>query len=66
MAAEYSRELSAKVYSGQSRVVAQGFRGGGIAGYGLRRMLVSSDGRRKQILYANERKNLQAVHSTSW
>ena len=62
MAAEYSRELSAKVYSGQSRVVAQGFRGGGIAGYGLRRMLVSSDGRRKQILYANERKNVRADH----
>jgi DNA invertase Pin-like site-specific DNA recombinase len=62
MAAEYSRDLSAKVYSGQSRIVAQGFRGGGIAGYGLRRMLVSSDGCRKQILHTNERKNLKADH----
>jgi DNA invertase Pin-like site-specific DNA recombinase len=62
MAAEYSRELSVRVFAGQRKIVAQGFRGGGVAGYGLRRMLVSSDGHRKQILQSNERKNLQSDH----
>jgi DNA invertase Pin-like site-specific DNA recombinase/DNA-binding winged helix-turn-helix (wHTH) protein len=58
MAAEFSRELAAKVYAGQKRIAAQGFRLGGMPGYGLRRMLISSDGRRRQILRPNERKNL--------
>jgi DNA invertase Pin-like site-specific DNA recombinase len=62
MAAEYSRELAVKVFAGQSKLVAQGFRGGGVAGYGLRRMLVSPDGRHKQILRDNERKSLQTDH----
>jgi hypothetical protein len=37
MAAEYSRELSVKVSSGQCRLIKLGFRQGGPAGYGLRR-----------------------------
>jgi len=37
MAAEYSRELSVKVFSGQCRLIELGFRQGGPAGYGLRR-----------------------------
>jgi DNA invertase Pin-like site-specific DNA recombinase len=37
MAAEYSRELSVKVFSGQCRLIEMGFRQGGPAGYGLRR-----------------------------
>jgi DNA invertase Pin-like site-specific DNA recombinase len=36
MAAEFSRELSAKVAAGHRRVASLGFRNGGIAGYGLR------------------------------
>jgi|SRR5580658_2932301 DNA invertase Pin-like site-specific DNA recombinase len=40
MAGEYSRELSAKVFRGQCRLIETGFRQGGVAGYGLRRMLV--------------------------
>ena len=35
MAAEYSRELSVKVFSGQCRLIELGFRQGGPAGYGL-------------------------------
>jgi len=58
MAAEFSRELAVKVYAGQTRIAAQGFRLGGMPGYGLRRMLISSDGRRRQILLPHERKNL--------
>ena len=38
MAGEYSRELSAKVFTGQCRLIALGFRQG-MAGYGLRRQL---------------------------
>src|ERR1700689_847372 len=44
MAAEYSRELSVKVFSGQCRLIELGFRQGGAAGYGLRRMLVDQNG----------------------
>ena len=37
MAGEYSRELSAKVFAGQCRLIELGFRQGGPPGYGLRR-----------------------------
>ena len=37
MAGEYSRELSAKVFAGQCRLIELGFRQGGPAGFGLRR-----------------------------
>ena len=40
MAGEYSRELSAKVFTGQCRLIGLGFRQGGMAGYGLRRQLI--------------------------
>jgi len=35
MAGEYSRELSAKVFKGQCRLIQLGYRQGGTAGYGL-------------------------------
>lgn len=58
MAAEYSRELSAKVSAGSRRIATLGFRNGGIAGYGLRRLLVSSDRSPRQLLVTGERKSL--------
>jgi DNA invertase Pin-like site-specific DNA recombinase len=58
MAAEYSRELSAKVFAGHCRLVERGFRQGGSAGYGLRRMLVGADGKPKGLLADGERKSL--------
>lgn len=59
MAGEYLRELSAKVYAGQCRVVRKGFKGaGGRAGYGLRRLLLTSDGQPKLVLGDGERKSL--------
>jgi len=58
MAAEYSRELSAKVFAGQSRLTELGFRQGGTAGYGLRRLLVDHRGNPKFILEAGERKSI--------
>src|SRR4051794_39165544 len=58
MAGEYSRELSAKVFAGQSRLIELGFRQGGSAGYGLRRRLLDESGQPKAILKRGERKSL--------
>ncbi|WP_444633380.1 recombinase family protein [Cupriavidus oxalaticus] len=59
MAGEYSRELSAKVFTGQCRLIELGFRQGGPAGYGLRRMLVDEHGLMKTELHRGEHKSLQ-------
>ncbi|WP_322981018.1 recombinase family protein [Pseudomonas sp. C11] len=59
MAAEYSRELSVKVFAGQSRLIGLGFRQGGPAGYGLRRQLVDQHGNLKTVLEHGEQKSLQ-------
>jgi len=59
MAGEYSRELSVKVFAGQCRLVENGFRQGGTAGFGLRRMLIDEHGNKKGILKHGEYKSLQ-------
>ena len=59
MAAEYSRELSTKVFAGQCRLIVLGFRQGGIAGYGLRRMRIDQTGTLLGILGPGEYKSLQ-------
>src|SRR5579885_1574661 len=59
MAGEYSRELSAKVFAGQCRLIELGFRQGGPAGYGLRRQLQDREGNAKMFLEIGERKSLQ-------
>jgi DNA invertase Pin-like site-specific DNA recombinase len=59
MAAEYSRELSVKVFIGQCRLIELGFRQGGGAGYGLRRVLRDMNGRRKGVLHRGEQKSIQ-------
>jgi DNA invertase Pin-like site-specific DNA recombinase len=58
MAGEYSRELSAKVYLGQAKNVTLGYRSGGAAGYGLRRLLVDQFGKPKLELAFGERKSI--------
>lgn len=58
MAGEYSRELGVKVLAGQKRLAHLGFKQGGVAGYGLRRMLVGPDRQQKQELSLGQRKNL--------
>jgi DNA invertase Pin-like site-specific DNA recombinase len=58
MAAEYSRELSDKVFAGMTQVVRRGFRSGAHPGYGFRRMLISADGIPRQQLSAGEQKNI--------
>jgi len=59
MAGEYSRELSAKVFAGQCRLIELGFRQGGPAGYGLRRVLIDQNGAVKTKLTRGEHKSLQ-------
>jgi DNA invertase Pin-like site-specific DNA recombinase len=59
MAGEYSRELSSKVFAGQCRLIELGFRQGGHAGYGLRRILVDEHGEPKAQLKLGEQKSLQ-------
>jgi len=58
MAAEYSRELSAKVFAGQSRLTELGFRQGGTAGFGLRRLLVDQGRKPKSVLHRGEEKSI--------
>ncbi|MGN6210502.1 MAG: recombinase family protein [Asticcacaulis sp.] len=59
MAGEYSRELSSKVFAGQCRLIELGFRQGGPAGYGLRRILLDEQRETKAVLARGEHKSLQ-------
>lgn len=58
MAGEYSRELSVKVFAGQANLIRLGYRQGGAAGFGLRRMLVDQEGREKGLLDQGEHKSI--------
>lgn len=59
MAGEYSRELSSKVFQGACRLIQLGYKQGGTAGFGLRRMLVDQSGERKAVLKIGEQKSIQ-------
>lgn len=56
MAAEYSRDLSEKVFAAQARFIAMGFKQGGHAGYGLRRLALKACGTPRAILAYGESK----------
>lgn len=58
MAAEYSRELSVKVFAGQANLIRRGYRQGGAAGFGLRRLLVDVNGDPKSELDRGEQKSI--------
>lgn len=62
MAAEFSRELSAKVHAGQLRQAALGFRQGGPVGYGLRRELIDQNRLSKGYLERGQEKSLKTDH----
>jgi DNA invertase Pin-like site-specific DNA recombinase len=59
MAGEYSRELSSKVFQGACRLIQLGYKQGGTAGFGLRRMLIDQSGQHKGVLKMREHKSLQ-------
>lgn len=58
-AAYHSRNLSEKVFIGQVNLIKLGYHQGGMAGYGLRRLLVDENGRAKEILSFRKRKSIQ-------
>lgn len=58
-AAQYSRELSDKVFRGCAKIAEQGFRGGGIPPYGFHRLLLNEAHRPVQVLKPGERKSIQ-------
>jgi len=64
MAGEYSRELSQKVFAGQSRLIEMGYRQGGPPGFGLRRMLIDEVGNQKRVLVRGEHKSIQTDRVT--
>jgi DNA invertase Pin-like site-specific DNA recombinase len=57
-AAEYSRELSVKVFNAQRRLVQLGYHQGGHAAFGLRRLLLRDKGIPKGELKPGEIKNI--------
>jgi DNA invertase Pin-like site-specific DNA recombinase len=59
MAGTYSLELSAKVFQGACRLIQLGYKQGGTAGYGLRRMLIDQSGQEKALLKMGEHKSIQ-------
>lgn len=59
MAGEYSRELSVKVFEGQSRLAMRGFHVGGRACYGMRRMIIDANGQPRGVLEFGQRKAMQ-------
>jgi len=58
-ASDYCRQLSQKVFIGQCNLIMKGYRQGGPAGFGLRRMLLDESGKPKQELAIGQRKSLQ-------
>lgn len=58
MAGEYSRELSAKVFQGACRLIRLGYKQGGTAGFGLRRMVVDPAGNPRGKLETGQQKFL--------
>jgi DNA invertase Pin-like site-specific DNA recombinase len=59
MAAEYSRELSAKVQAGHARSMELGFQMGELPAFGLRRLAIAKDGRTR-LLQRGDRKSMQS------
>lgn len=60
MAGEFSRELSAKVFAGQCRVVSKGYFIGSLPGFGLRRFLIDEFGRPKMQMSFGQQKALSS------
>ncbi|EDW0111019.1 recombinase family protein [Salmonella enterica] len=58
-AANLSKNLSDKVFLGQVNLIKRGYHQGGMAGYGLRRILVDERGNEKEILDFGKRKSIQ-------
>lgn len=60
MAAEFSRELSVRVFAGACNIAKQGYAQGGVACFALRRVVVDESGRVRGTLAFGERKGIQS------
>lgn len=58
-ASSFSKNLSRKVFIGQTNLVRRGYHQGGLAGYGLRRMLIDECNNHKGLLKYKEWKSIQ-------
>ncbi|VGO16628.1 hypothetical protein PDESU_05219 [Pontiella desulfatans] len=58
-AANYSRELSTKVFKGCAKIAEQGFRAGGMPPYGFHRLLLDEQRKPVQVLERGQRKSIQ-------
>lgn len=58
-AASLSKNISDKVFLGQANLIRHGYHQGGIAGYGLRRVLIDEKGNIKETLPFGKRKSIQ-------
>lgn len=56
MAAEHSRQLSVRTFDAHVYLLRLGYKAGGVAGYGLRRLSVRADGTVRRMLDNGERK----------
>lgn len=56
MAAEYSRQLSSKIYDAQLTLLQRGYKQGGAAGFGMQRVCLRADGSVRRRLQDGERK----------
>jgi DNA invertase Pin-like site-specific DNA recombinase len=65
MAAEYSRELSAKITRAKLQQARLGFRQGGPPGYGFRRQLLGDDGQTTRVLKAGQYKGVHTDRITT-
>ena len=59
LAGAHSRMLSQKVFAGHKNLIERGYRQGGRAGFGMRRILLDQTGAIKGVLRAGEHKSLQ-------
>jgi len=58
-AANYSRELSTKVFKGCAKIASQGFRAGGMPPYAFHRILLDEQRNPVQVLDPGQRKSIQ-------
>ena len=58
-AANYSRELSTKVFKGCAKIASQGFRAGGMPPYAFHRLLLDEQRQPIQVLDPGQRKSIQ-------
>ena len=61
MAGEFSRELSQKAFAGACRLIRMGYKQGGTAVYGLRRIVLDQNGRHTAVLKPGEQKCIQTA-----